>query len=192
LPTQCSNFIAGRGITLHAENGNLGYGGFPEPGQEDLDLYNAGGQLVTVESGAALFHSADSFGMARGGHIDKIVLGGFQVSEAGDLANWKAPHMKAGGIGGAMDLAAGGAEVIVVMYHASKDGASKLVPHCTYPLTAIGCVSTVVTNLALIEVVPGTGFVLREVAPGVTADEVKAATAAPLTIAPNLTEMQFA
>lgn len=191
LPTQCSNFIGDREITLHAENGILGYGGFPEPGTEDLSLFNAGGQLVTVEPGAAFFHSSDAFAMARGGHVDKIVLGGFQVAPNGDLANWKAPHMKAGGIGGAMDLAAGGGQVIVLMYHSTKDAEAKLVPRCTYPITALGCVSKVVTNLALVDVVPGQGFVLREVAPGITVDEVRAATAAPLTVAPDVREMQF-
>jgi 3-oxoacid CoA-transferase subunit B len=129
--------------------------------------------------------------MARGGHVDKIVLGGFEVAENGDLANWKAPHMKAGGIGGAMDLAAGGGELIVLMYHTTKDGRSKLVPRCTYPLTAVGRVSRVVTNLALIEVVPGTGFVLREVAPSVTVEQVRAATAGRLVVPDDVREMDF-
>jgi len=191
LPTQCSNFVAGRGITLHAENGVLGYGPFPQPGEEDVDLYNAGGQLVTTLPGAAYFHSGDSFAMARGGHVDKIVLGGFQVAANGDLANWKAPHQRAGTIGGAMDLAAGGGELIVLMYHATKSGESKLVPECTYPITAKACVSKIVTNLALVEVVRGTGLVLREIAPGVTVEEVRRATAAPLTVAPDVREMEF-
>ncbi|MGH7859733.1 MAG: 3-oxoacid CoA-transferase, partial [Candidatus Binatia bacterium] len=191
LPTLCSNAIDGRDVTLHAENGLLGYGGFPSEGEEDLDLYNASGQLVTSRPGAACFHSADAFAMARGGHVDKIVLGGFQVAPNGDLANWKAPHMRAGAIGGAMDLAAGGGELIVVMYHTTKEGASKVVPRCTYPLTAVGCVSKVITNLAMIEVVQGTGFVLREVAPGITVDAVRAATEAPLTVAADVGEMRF-
>ncbi|MGH7823194.1 MAG: 3-oxoacid CoA-transferase subunit B, partial [Candidatus Binatia bacterium] len=192
LPTLCSNYIGGRDITLHSENGLLGYGPFPEPGTEELDFYNAGGQLVTLRPGAACFHSADAFAMARGGHVDKVVLGGFQVAENGDLANWKAPHMRAGGIGGAMDLAAGGGELVIVMYHTTKDGASKLVPECTYPVTAVGCVSKVVTNLALIEAVRGTGFVLRELAPGVTVAEVRAATAADLGVPDDVREMNFA
>ena len=192
LPTQCSNFVAGRPVTLHAENGVLNYGPFPPPGEEDVNLYNAGGQLVTILPGASFFHSGDSFGMARGGHIDKIVLGGYQVAANGDLANWKAPHQKAGTIGGAMDLAAGGGEVIVLMYHQAKKGGSKLVERCTYPITALGCVSKVVTNLALVEVVPGTGFVLREVAPGVSVEDVRQATAAPLSVPTDVGEMQFA
>jgi 3-oxoacid CoA-transferase len=191
LPTQCSNYVQGRNVTLHAENGILGYGPFPEPGQEDVDLYSAGGQLVTALPGAAYFHSADAFAMARGGHVDKIVLGGFQVAANGDLANWKAPHQRAGTIGGAMDLAAGGGEVIVLLYHTTKGGESKLVPECTYPITALGCVSKVVTNLALVEVVRGSGFVLREVAPGVSVEEVRRATAAPLHVPPDLREMSF-
>lgn len=191
LPTLCSNYIGDRDVTLHSENGLLGYGPFPEPGSEDLDLYNASGQLVTLRPGASCFHSADAFAMARGGHVDKIVLGGFEVAENGDLANWKAPHMKAGGIGGAMDLAAGGGELIVLMYHTTKDGRSKLVPRCTYPLTAVGRVSRVVTNLALIEVVPGTGFVLREVAPSVTVEQVRAATAGRLVVPDDVREMDF-
>lgn len=192
LPTQCSNHVVGRDVVLHAENGVVGYGPFPAAGKEDIDLYNAGGQLVTTLPGAAFFHSADAFAMARGGHVDKIVLGGFQVAPSGDLANWKAPHQRAGTIGGAMDLAAGGGELIVLMYHATKKGESKLVPECTYPITAKACVSKVVTNLALIEVVRGTGFVLREIAPGVTVDEVRKATAAALTVPPDVREMDFA
>jgi len=191
LPTQCSNYVHGRDVTLHAENGVLGYGPFPEPGREDVDLYSAGGQLVTVLPGAAYFHSADAFAMARGGHVDKIVLGGFQVAQNGDLANWKAPHQRAGTIGGAMDLAAGGGDIIVVMFHATKKGESKLVAECSYPVTARGCVTSVVTNLALLDVVRGDGFVLREVAPGVSVDEVRAATAGALRVSGNVAEMQF-
>jgi 3-oxoacid CoA-transferase len=192
LPTLCSNYIAGRDIMLHAENGFLNYGPFPEPGSEQVHLYNAGGQLVTARPGAAFTHSCDAFTMARGGRVDKIVLGGFQVAENGDLANWKAPHMSAGGIGGAMDLAAGGAELIVLMYHTSKDRQPKLLRRCTYPLTAVGCVAKVVTNLALVEVSRDQGFLLRELAPGVSVDDVKQATEAPLAVVPDLAEMRFA
>ncbi len=191
LPTLCSNFLGKRDVIVHAENGLLGYGGFPPAGEEDVHLYNAGGQFVSPRPGAAYFHSADAFAMARGGHVDRVVLGGFQVAANGDLANWKAPQVAGGTIGGAMDLASGGGELIVIMFHTTKDGESKLVPHCTYPLTALGCVSKVVTNLALLEVVRGTGFVLREIAPGVTLDEVRAATAAPLTVAPDVCEMKL-
>jgi 3-oxoacid CoA-transferase len=191
LPTQCSNYVQGRGVVLHAENGVLGYGPFPEPGQEDVDLYSAGGQLVTALPGAAFFHSADAFAMARGGRVGKIVLGGFQVAANGDLANWKAPHQRAGTIGGAMDLAVGGGELIVLMYHTTKKDESKLVAECSYPITALACVSKVVTNLALIEIVRGSGFVLREVAPGVSVDDVRRATAAPLHVASDVREMEF-
>ena len=191
LPTQCSNYVGAGRVTLHAENGILNYGSFPEEGHEDVDLYNAGGQLVTVLPGASYFHSADAFAMARGGHVDKIVLGAFQVAENGDLANWKAPHQRAGTIGGAMDLAAGGGEIIVLMYHATKRGEPKLVRHCQYPLTARACVSKIVSNLALIEVSRDRGFVLREHAPGVSVDEVRRATGAPLVLASDLREMAF-
>jgi len=191
LPTQCSNYVQGCGVTLHAENGVLGYGPFPEAGHEDVDLYSAGGQLVTALPGAAYFHSADAFAMARGGHVDKIVLGAFQVAANGDLANWKAPHQRAGTIGGAMDLAAGGAEIVVLMYHTTKGGESKLVPECTYPITARGCVAHVVTNLALIEVAEGKGFVLRERAPGVSVDEIKSSTAGKLHVPDDVREMEF-
>ena len=191
LPTQCSNYVHGRAVTLHAENGVLGYGPFPEPGREDIDLYSAGGQLVTALPGASYFHSADAFAMARGGRVDKIVLGGFQVAANGDLANWKAPHQRAGTIGGAMDLAAGGGEIVVLMFHTTKSGASKLVAECTYPLTARACVAHVVTNLALIDVVAGKGFVLREVAPGVSIEEVRQSTAASLHVPEDVSEMDF-
>lgn len=191
LPTLCSNHTAERDVVLHAENGLINYGPFPAPGGEDIHLYNAGGQFVTALPGGAFTHTCDAFAMARGGRVDTIVLGGFQVAENGDLANWKAPHMSAGGIGGAMDLAAGRAEIIVLMYHASKDGQSKLLRRCSYPLTAIGCVSKVVTNLALIEVVPGQGFLLREIAPGIGVDDVTRATDAPLRVAHDVREMRF-
>ena len=191
LPTQCSNFLKDRGVTVHAENGLLGYGGFPEPGSEDIDVYNAGGQLVTLLDGASCSDSTVAFAMARGGHVDRIVLGGFQVASNGDLANWKAPHMKAGGVGGAMDLAAGGGELTALMYHTTKKGESKIVERCSYPLTAPGCVSRVVTNLAVLAIEPGTGFVLKERAPGVSVDEIRAATAAPLTVGSDVPEMQL-
>ncbi len=189
LPTLVSDFIADD-VTLHAENGVLGYGPLAATGEEDLDLYNASSQLVTLQPGASFFHSADAFGMARGGHLDTVILGGFQVAANGDLANWKAPHMPAGSVGGAMDLAAGTRRLIVMMQHTTKEGESKLLPRCTYPLTARACVSWVMTNLALIQVTAH-GFVLKELAPGVTLDEVRAATAAPLHIAEDVKEMEF-
>ena len=189
MPTLVSDFIADD-VTLHAENGVLGYGPLATAGEEDLDLYNASSQLVTLQPGASFFDSAAAFAMARGGHVDTVILGGFQVAANGDLANWKAPHMQAGSIGGAMDLAAGTRRLIVVMHHTTKAGESKLLPACTYPLTARKCVSWVMTNLALIQVT-ARGFVLKELAPGVTLDEVRAATAAHLHIAEDVREMEF-
>jgi 3-oxoacid CoA-transferase len=191
LPTLCANYLGGRNVTLHSQTGLVAYGAAPESGDEDLSLYDAGGRFVTALAAASVSDSCQAFAMARGGTVDKIVLGGFQVSEQGDLANWKTPSMAAGAIGGAMDLAAGGGEVIVLMYHTSKDGASKLLRRCTYPLTAVGCVSRIVTNLALVEVVRSTGFVLREIAPGVSIDEVRAATGAVITVASDVREMDL-
>ena len=189
MPTLVSDFIADD-VTLHAENGVLGYGPLAAAGEADLDLYNASSQLVTLQPGASFFDSAEAFAMARGGHVDTVILGGFQVAANGDLANWKAPHMRAGSIGGAMDLAAGTRRLIVVMHHTTKAGESKLLPACTYPLTARKCVSWVMTNLALIQVT-ARGFVLKELAPGITLDEVQAATAASLHISDDVREMEF-
>jgi 3-oxoacid CoA-transferase subunit B len=189
LPTLVSNFIdAEAGITLHSENGMLGFGALASEGSEDPDLYNASGQLVGLLPGASFFHSADAFAMARSGRVTTIILGGFQVAENGDLANWNVPSSGVGGIGGAMDLAAGGARVIVVMFHTDRTGATKLVRRCTYPLTARGCVRTVVTDLALIDI-DGEGFLLREVAPGVGVDDVRRLTGAPLRVAADCGEM---
>ena len=189
MPTLVSDFIADD-VTLHAENGVLGYGPLAAAGEADLDLYNASSQLVTLQPGASFFDSAEAFAMARGGHVDTVILGGFQVAANGDLANWKAPHMRAGSIGGAMDLAAGTRRLIVVMHHTTKAGESKLLPACTYPLTARKCVSWVMTNLALIQVT-ARGFVLKELAPGITLDAVRAATAASLHISDDVREMEF-
>jgi len=181
LPTLVANFLpSGADITLHAENGILRYGaivGDAEP--FDQDLINAGGQPVTLTPGAAFFDSATSFAMIRGAHVDVTVLGGLQVSAGGDLANWAVPGRGGGAIGGAMDLAAGARRVIVAMEHTTRDGEPRILEECTYPLTAQACVDLVVTNLAVIEVTEA-GLVLREVAPGVSVDEVMAATAARL------------
>jgi 3-oxoacid CoA-transferase subunit B len=191
LPTTVSNFTAGRDITLHAENGILGYGAFPAEGQEDVDLYNASGQLVTPVPGTAYFDSTTSFAMARSGRVTTVVLGAFQVAANGDLANWSTGEKGgSGGIGGAMDLAAGGGRVIALCYHREKNGRSKLVERLAYPATALRCVRSVVTDLAWIEI-DAEGFVLRELAPGVTIDDVKEATAAPLRVDSNVREMQF-
>jgi 3-oxoacid CoA-transferase B subunit len=186
-----SNFVAGRDITLHAENGILGYGAFPPEGEEDVDLYNASGQLVTPVPGTAYFDSTTSFAMARGGRVSTVVLGAFQVAANGDLANWSTGEKGgSGGIGGAMDLAAGGGRVIALCYHREKNGRSKLVERLAYPATALRCVRSVVTDLAWIDV-DADGFLLRELAPGVTIDDVKTATAAPLRIAPDVRAMRF-
>ena len=189
LPTLVSNYIEGRGVTLHAENGILGYGPFPDEGNEDVDLYNASGQLITALPETSYFDSTVSFAMARTGRVSTIVLGAFQVAQNGDLANWSIPS-GGGGIGGAMDLAAGGARVIALCYQLERNGRSKLVEKVTYPVTALRCVKSVVTDLAYIDV-DDDGFLLREVAPGVTADEVKAATGAPLRVASDCREMEF-
>ncbi|MFI5365991.1 MAG: 3-oxoacid CoA-transferase subunit A [Candidatus Binatia bacterium] len=190
LPTLVSNYIAARNVTLHSENGILGYGSFPAEGEEDIDLYNASGQFVTPVPGCAYFDSTVSFAMARSGRVSTIILGAFEVAQNGDLANWSTPK-GSGGIGGAMDLAAGGARIIAICYHCDRNGTSKLVEQLTYPATALGCVKSVVTDLAWIDV-GADGFVLREVAPGLSVDDVKAATAAPLHVSNDVREMQFA
>ena len=189
LPTMVSNYIADRDVTLHAENGILGYGGFPAEGEEDIDLYNASGQFITQLPGTAYFDSTVSFAMARSGRVSTVILGAFEVAQNGDLANWSTPR-GSGGIGGAMDLAAGGARVIALCYHREKNGRSKLVARLSYPPTALGCVTSVVTDLAWIDV-DADGFLLRELAPGLSVDDVKAATAAPLRVAGDVREMQF-
>jgi len=179
LPTLVANFLPeGADIVLHAENGILGYGGIvADEAEFDQDLINAGGQPVTLTPGASFFDSATSFAMIRGGHVDVTVLGGLQVSARGDLANWSVGSRGGGAIGGAMDLAAGARRVIVAMEHTTRDGEPRILEECTYPLTAECCVDLIITNLAVIEVT-SEGLVLREVAPGVGADEVQAVTAA--------------
>lgn len=190
LPTLVSNFLApGVHVFFQAENGILGYGGISD-GDYDQDLINAGGQPVTLLPGASFFDSAQSFAMIRGGHVNVAVLGGLQVSERGDLANWFVPERGGGSIGGAMDLAVGAQRLIVAMEHVTRDGAARLMRACDYPLTAMACVDLVVTDLAVIELTPA-GFVLREIAPGMTVADVEAATAAPLVIAPDLSEISF-
>jgi 3-oxoacid CoA-transferase len=178
------------GVILHAENGLLGYG--PPPGEHNHKwyYYNAQGEPVTVLPGSAIFDSFSAFTMARGGHLDVVVLGGLQVSVNGDLANWWAPYMAAGGMGGAMDLCANVPELIIVMEHTTREGEPKILNECSYPLTAARCVTKIVTDLALIEVHDGS-LVLREVAPGVTSEYVKERTEAPLEVSADLREMKF-
>jgi 3-oxoacid CoA-transferase len=191
LPTLVSNHVVGtRDIALHSENGILGFGPLAGEGEEDVDLYNASGQLVRMLPGGSFFDSTAAHAMARGGRVTTVVLGAFQVSERGDLANWSVPGSGKGGIGGAMDLAAGGARVVVVTYHTTRGLEPKLVRTCTYPLTAPGCVREIVTDLAYVTVEPE-GFVLREVAPGVAVERVRRLTGAPLAVAPDLREMAF-
>jgi 3-oxoacid CoA-transferase len=191
IPVKVANFIeADSGIWLHAENGLLGYG--PEPTEEEYHwyYYNAIGQPVTALPGASVFDSFAAFTMARGGHLDVVVLGGLQVSEGGDLANWWAPYMAAGGMGGAMDLCTDVPELIVVMEHVTREGGLKILHECDYPLTGKACVTKIVTDLACIDVTAG-GLLLREVAPGVTPEYVQERTQPKLQVAPDLKEMSF-
>jgi 3-oxoacid CoA-transferase B subunit len=191
LPTLVSSHVAPeQHITLHSENGMVGFGALAREGEEDIDLYNASGQLVSRLPGASFADSCTAFAMVRSGRVSTVVLGGFQVSSAGDLANYSVPTTGVGGIGGAMDLAAGRARIVVVMFHMTRDGRPKLVARCDYPLTAAHCVSTVVTDLAVIDI-DADGFLLREVAPGVSPAEVVAVTAAPMRIAADVHDMEF-
>ena len=176
MPTLCSNTdIGDRHIIYHSENGVIGYGPIAAPGQEDLDLVNAGGQNVTLNPGAAVVHHADSFAIIRGGRIDVTVLGAYEVAQSGDFANWRIGAGKGGGIGGAMDLAACAKRVFVIMEHLTRDGRPRLVQTCALPVTARGVVKLVATNYGLFEPA-GDGFRLRELAHGISFEEAQAAT----------------
>ena len=182
IPTLVANYIPeGIEVVLQSENGLLGMGPFPFEGEEDPDLINAGKQTITTIAGSAFFDSATSFSMIRAGKVDLTVLGAMEVSENGDIANWKVPGKMVKGMGGAMDLVASARNIIVAMMHTSKDGQSKLLKECTLPITGLGCVRKVVTELGMFDITER-GFELREIAPGVTLDEIRAKTAGRLVI----------
>jgi 3-oxoadipate CoA-transferase beta subunit len=186
IPEMVARFVpAGREVVYHSENGILGFGPPPEPGQEDPELINAGKKPITLQPGTSFFHHADSFAMIRGGHIDICILGAMQVAANGDLANWSTGEGGVPAVGGAMDLVAGVKQVFIITEHTTRKGEPKLLTRCTYPLTGAGVVSRVFTNYGVFDVADGR-FIMREVAPGVHVETVQAATDGPLEIAPDL------
>ena len=190
IPTLVANYIPSKlNVVLQSENGLLGIGPFPKESEVDPDLINAGKQTITMMPGSALFNSADSFAMIRGGHVDLTILGAMEVSEEGDIANWKVPGKMVKGMGGAMDLVASAKNIIVAMQHCSKDGASKLLKKCTLPITGIGCVKKFVSDMAVLDVLPQGGFKLIERAPGVSVEQIKNATEGKLFVEGEIPEM---
>src|SRR6056297_1457664 len=191
IPTLIANYVPdGVSVEFQSENGLLGMGRFPIEGEEDADLINAGKQTVTLQPGACLFDSATSFAMIRGRHVQLTVLGAMEVADNGDIANWKIPGKMVKGMGGAMDLVASAENIIVAMMHTNRAGESKLLKRCTLPLTGVGCVKKIVTNLAVIEVTEK-GFKLLERAPGVTVEEIRKATEGTLVVEGEVPEMQL-
>ena len=192
IPTLVANYIPeGINVVLQSENGLLGMGPFPFEGEEDADLINAGKQTITTLPGSAVFDSAMSFGMIRAQKVDLTILGAMEVSENGDIANWKIPGKMVKGMGGAMDLVASAKNIIVAMQQVNKHGESKLLQECTLPLTGVKCIKKIVTELGVYEVLPEGGFKILERAPGVTIEEIKAATAGKLYADENVPEMAF-
>jgi 3-oxoacid CoA-transferase subunit B len=191
IPTLVANYIpAGMDVILQSENGLLGIGPFPYEGEEDPDLINAGKQTITTVPGSAFFDSALSFGMIRAGKVDLTVLGAMEVSDEGDIANWKIPGKMVKGMGGAMDLVASAKNIIVAMMHTNPKGESKLLPKCTLPLTGVKCITKVVSDLAVLEITEN-GFKLLERAPGVSVEEIKQKTAGRLVVEGEVPEMEF-
>ncbi len=192
IPTLVANFVPqGINVEFQSENGILGMGPFPLDGEEDADLINAGKQTITSLDGAAYFDSATSFAMIRGKHVQLTVLGAMEVSENGDISNWKIPGKMVKGMGGAMDLVASAENIIVAMMHTNRDGDSKILKSCNLPLTGVACVKKIVTNLAVLEVIPQEGFKLLERAPGVSIEEIKQATRGTLLFEGEVPEMKF-